>query len=163
MKRIWYDGGYIECIGIVLHKNWCCGDPAMCLCCDDCWSKCRLQQWSFQLSLAAHLTPVRQCVAHIMDYTPSDCDSNHFTPDCGILWFITPHQTYQLRKGQREGEMEQETQSRPYGCLREMDGSLITLIEVGEREREKQDNLEMIFRQLNLKHYLDGIHFSNGV
>ncbi len=93
LKRIWYDGGYIECIGIVVHKNWCCGDPAMCLCCNDCWSMCRLQQWSFQLSLAAHLTPVRQCVAHIMDYTPSDCDSNHFTPDCGILWFITPHQT----------------------------------------------------------------------
>ncbi len=49
-----------------------------------------------------------------------------------------------------------------------MDGSLITLIEVGEREREErekkrafgQDHLEMIFRQPNLKHYLDGIHFS---
>ncbi len=103
LKRIWYDGGYIECIGIVVHKNWCCGDLAMCLCCNDCWSMCRLQQWSFQLSLAAHLTPVRQCVAHIMDYTPSDCDSNHFTPDCGILWFITPHQTISAQKGAERG------------------------------------------------------------
>lgn len=51
-----------------------------------------------------------------------------------------------------------------------MDGTLITLIEVGEREREwrkerafGQDHLEMIFTQPNLRHFFDGIYFSNYV